>query len=409
MKILIFTHIFPFPLDEGGKTAQFNFIERAALEHEIILVPLTSGVDTSTESAFLKTLPAVRIERVYFKDLTPNHTFFQKVARKLIWWLRKLLPKVEQKIINNQYFLNPVPVRNEDIVLQINQLIAAKNPDIIQVDFIDNADLGCIIPKNYHSCLILHDLRSESVKQYCKQFDIAPGYQEYLAKNVSYKELPYMQEFDSVITFNEYESDLVRKWNPNVIVNSFAVSNNYLTVELNNQKLKNIVFLGSDTHFPNADGLHWFAKEVGSRLFERFGLHTKVIGHWNDKREEFRIYPFITFLGFKEDLKQEMRNSILVVPIRIGSGVRTKILEAFAMGVPVISSAKGMDGINAVSGIHYLKADSLEEYEIAVSKLLNDQAFVQKMREAARIFVRENFSQERATKDRIEFYRTIAG
>lgn len=406
MKVLIFTHIFPYPLTEGGRSAQFNFIQEASKTNEIILVPLIPTLKKEDVKAFLQEVPNVFVEKVFYNDEITKYNFLQKIVRKMIWILRSFLPKEPLSIIDNPYFLNPVKVRKEDEISQIIEITKKNKPNIIQIDFIDNADLGLLFQNEYKTFLVLHDIRSESVQQFAHEQKMGINYENYLNKNISLKELPFINIFDGVIIFSKHDGNLAKKWNENILVNPFAVNNKYLLNAINSGNIKSLVFLGPEVHFPNVDALKWYAKEIGKELYKKFGVATRVIGKW-PHTQDFKNFSFIEFVGYVNDLSFEMKDAALVVPLRVGSGIRTKILEAFAMGVPVISSSKGIEGIEAVVGEHYFKADNLEEYESAVHLLLTDISRINKMRKEARAFVEENFSQRKVTEARLEFYESI--
>ena len=66
------------------------------------------------------------------------------------------------------------------------------------------------------------------------------------------------------------------------------------------------------------------------------------------------------------------RSKVAVVPVRAGSGTRIKILEAWAAGVPVVSTSLGAEGLDAEDAVHLLLADDAAAFESALTRLLND-------------------------------------
>jgi hypothetical protein len=93
-----------------------------------------------------------------------------------------------------------------------------------------------------------------------------------------------------------------------------------------------------------------------------------------------------------QDMAPYWRQSILAVPLQLGGGSRMKILEAFARGCPVVSTAKGIEGIPALPDKHYLLAESVDEYVEAIGQLLDDDHLRESMTVAARAFVLEHNS-----------------
>jgi glycosyltransferase involved in cell wall biosynthesis len=92
------------------------------------------------------------------------------------------------------------------------------------------------------------------------------------------------------------------------------------------------------------------------------------------------------------DMEPYWRRAILAVPLRLGGGSRLKILEAFVRGCPVVSTRKGIEGIPAVPGTHYLLAESADEFVDAIGRLLRDDVLREAMTAAAREFVLEHNS-----------------
>ncbi|MBT8193210.1 MAG: glycosyltransferase family 4 protein, partial [Acidimicrobiia bacterium] len=82
---------------------------------------------------------------------------------------------------------------------------------------------------------------------------------------------------------------------------------------------------------------------------------------------------------------------LLIIPLREGGGTRLKALEGFACGLPVISTAKGVEGIEAADGVHYLGAESAEEFADAILQA-SDPAIVAPIRRAAYDLVTEHYS-----------------
>jgi glycosyltransferase involved in cell wall biosynthesis len=83
---------------------------------------------------------------------------------------------------------------------------------------------------------------------------------------------------------------------------------------------------------------------------------------------------------------------MFVVPLRIGGGSRLKILEAFALGVPVVSTTVGCEGLGAVDGEHLLIADGAEAFAATIARLSNDAGLRVALAERARRHVLEHFS-----------------
>ena len=81
-----------------------------------------------------------------------------------------------------------------------------------------------------------------------------------------------------------------------------------------------------------------------------------------------------------------------MIPMRIGGGTRIKAFEAMAMGVPVVSTAVGMEGLDVEPGRHYLQADTAEEFARAALSLLSDSQWARALAGQARRHVEQRYS-----------------
>ena len=91
---------------------------------------------------------------------------------------------------------------------------------------------------------------------------------------------------------------------------------------------------------------------------------------------------------------------LVVVPLRMGSGTRLKILEAFAHRVPVVSTRVGAEGLAVVDGTHLLLADQPASFASACARLCNDVGFRQRVVDAAERLFKERY-ESTVARDRI--------
>ena len=134
-----------------------------------------------------------------------------------------------------------------------------------------------------------------------------------------------------------------------------------------------VVFSGNLEYHPNRSAVRFFAREVWPRLRERWPrLVWRLVGKNPGAVTEFIAGdPRIEVSGPVEDAVAELaRSRVAVVPLLAGSGTRLKILEAWAAGVPVVSTPLGAEGLGARDGVHLLLADGAPEFTEAVSRLL---------------------------------------
>lgn len=140
-----------------------------------------------------------------------------------------------------------------------------------------------------------------------------------------------------------------------------------------------IMTLGSLNYPPNADGIRWFLQEVFplvQRQIPRASLTLIGKSPPADFVEMARQQPHaIRVTGYVEDLTPYMEEAaLMVVPVRAGSGMRVRLLEAFARAMPAVTTTIGLEGIEATDGEHVLVADTPEAFAAATVRLLQDTA-----------------------------------
>ena len=135
-----------------------------------------------------------------------------------------------------------------------------------------------------------------------------------------------------------------------------------------------MLFLGSFRHGPNITALEWFLRHVLPRIVEqRPDARLVVVGSDPPPRDLFdKAGRAVELLGFVEDIRTELgRRAVFVCPILSGSGVRVKLLEAFASGIPVVSTRIGAEGLARKDGEFCALADDPEEFARKVVEILS--------------------------------------
>jgi len=141
-----------------------------------------------------------------------------------------------------------------------------------------------------------------------------------------------------------------------------------------------ILFVGTLGYYPNTDALLFFADQIAPILREksRQPWILRVVGTFpeNKRIKHLESFPEIKFAGRVNDLSPEYDAAdIVVAPIRGGGGTRIKILEAFAHGVPVVSTSKGCEGLDVENRVHLIIEDDARLFAEACIQLMADNRF----------------------------------
>ncbi len=162
------------------------------------------------------------------------------------------------------------------------------------------------------------------------------------------------------------------------------------------EELETILFTGGMDWYPNRDAVEFFAFSILPRILRRVpgpDLSSSGAIPRQSSGTAWRGYPSIEFTGAVPDMRpQTARAAVCVVPLRIGSGTRLKILEASAAAKPVVSTAVGAEGLDFADGSEILLADEPESFASAVVDLLSDEQRRRSLGAAARRRVEQSYS-----------------
>ena len=155
-----------------------------------------------------------------------------------------------------------------------------------------------------------------------------------------------------------------------------------------------ILFTGNMDYAPNVDAVIYFSKEIFPVIRQQFPDAKFVIAGQRPVKKVLDLAgTAIEVTGFVKDLSALYRRAAIVVaPLRFGAGTQNKVLEAMAMGVPVVSGAVGFEGLNIQSGEGILLAMSTEAFAESCCRLLADSELRQRTGETGKTKIRENFA-----------------
>jgi len=239
------------------------------------------------------------------------------------------------------------------------------------------------VPSNTTSVLVMHDIRS---LVYARQAAIVKSWwkKKYLnrqAKRYFYFEKEYSKKFDLIITLSPDDAAWIQKnYHPRrVAVVPIPVDTQYFIPPARDITMANrIVFTGHMSHPPNIDAAIFFAKDILPRI-------RKII-----PQAEFYIVgksptaavlalahlPGVQVTGTVPDTRAFLAEaSVVVVPLRFGSGVRNKILEAWGMQKCIVSTTLGAEGLAYHDGLHLKIADDADTMAAAVIQALRDPSY----------------------------------
>jgi glycosyltransferase involved in cell wall biosynthesis len=157
---------------------------------------------------------------------------------------------------------------------------------------------------------------------------------------------------------------------------------------------RKILFMGTMDYYPNTDAAVYFASSVMPFIWRKdpeislciAGLRPpeSVMALASDSRVEVIANP----ASMREVASQ---CCLSVVPLRLGGGTRLKILDSFAMGLPVVSTSLGCEGLSLMDGRHILIRDDAGSFADAVLQVISDNILANTLRESGRKLVEERY------------------
>lgn len=159
-----------------------------------------------------------------------------------------------------------------------------------------------------------------------------------------------------------------------------------------------LVFNGAMTFNANLEAMTYFLSQVWPRIHSQMPkLSMKITGsHAGVRLDSLRLAPEISLTGYVDDVRPLVAGAAAcVVPILTGGGTRVKILEAMALGVPVIASPKAVEGLDVRHEEHVLIADAPERFAAEVIRVLNDGSLRANVVAEARRLVRDRYDWDR--------------
>jgi GT2 family glycosyltransferase/glycosyltransferase involved in cell wall biosynthesis len=168
-----------------------------------------------------------------------------------------------------------------------------------------------------------------------------------------------------------------------------------------------LLFLGSFRHLPNQEALMWFLREVFPKVrAAEPRARLIIIGSDPPQRHSLPQAEAIDLIGFVDDVRESLRRyALFVCPILSGSGVRVKLLEAFAAGIPVVSTRLGAEGLAEKDGELCALADDAGSFAAHIVDLLRDPESAAQMAERARAEVVAKRDMRVMTERLVECYR----
>lgn len=407
IKLLCFTGEF-YPPTTGGEQALFNAYRLLQDHVELHIFSLNSSNKFKDEDGLKKGLPKAHIFG-YNDAKRDKYSNIEAITRKI----KSLLQRLAGVTSLNKYRHLDLDIRlerNQPMLKALNKYIDEHNIDIVQFEFMSSIyyALG-VINESVKKVFVHHELYYV-VNQ--SRFPRNPSIDEslYYAINKN-RELSMLKNYDAIITLSH--EDTMRLQNEDIktpIFTSFAQITPKSTEVKTTSEINDIVFVGPETHLPNYNGMMWFLEEVWPKILDHNSdIKLNIIGKWDKATQNQMLerYPNLIFHGFVDNLSSAISNHVMIVPIREGSGIRMKILEAAQHLVPIVSCTVGAEGMGLTSGENCFITDIPDDFAQHVVYLLSNTDSARKMAQQALYHFSEVYSDDKFIRSRMVCYNEV--
>lgn len=199
------------------------------------------------------------------------------------------------------------------------------------------------------------------------------------------RELAVYRAADAVVVVTDEDAERLREAGPVPRLVNIPIVIEGLARRLGNRDPE-LLFIGGFDHHPNVDAVRWFADEVFPMVRREEPEARWLIVGSNPSAEVRALAsrPGIEVVGFVPETRPYLeRAAVSIAPLRYGGGMKGKVTEAMAAGLPVVTTGFGAQGIQAIDGTHLLVADSAADFAAAVVGLLRDPDRAQAIGSAA--------------------------
>lgn len=357
MRILHLMPYIPVPPIFGGALRIYHLLKNLARRHEVTVVAYGSPndhrrmieyFDTQLRAIHLVPLPWVaRYRRLgQFYALGTSHSFFYS---QLVGQGDAMQRKIDQLLTENDF-------------------------DVVQAEF---APMGSFqLKTDAVKILDAHNVEYDNFRRMWVNtrslIRKLHYYREY--KKFAREEIEICRKHDAILVTSARDKAILDADVPDVpkFVVPNGVETSYFKPSTISPEPSALIFTGMMAYVPNYDGMVYFLDHIFP-LIQREVPEAKIyiVGNRPPRELRKRASKQVVITGYVEDVRPFVwRASVYVVPLRMGSGTRLKVLEAMAMKKPIVTTSIGCEGIDVRHGESVLIADTPHAFAHAVVELL---------------------------------------
>ena len=373
MRILFLSRWFPYPMNNGSKLRIYNLLRGLNQHHEVTLLSFADQHGADPETPEIREICS-RVRIIPWKEFSPN-TLHARLA-VLSFQPRSVVDTFSSEMA--QAITEFLDEQRYDLVIASQLQMAAYYPYFKDVPAIfEELEIGF-----FHDRAFSADGKMR-LRQALTWFKL----RIYLSR--------LLDSFQTCTVASAQERQLVAESFPGytkpieVIPNCLNIDK-YKNVTAE-RKPNTLIFTGPFTYRANYDAMLWFVGEVFPLILKE-APDAQLIITGDHANLPLPSTENVTLAGYVDDIKTMIASStISIAPLLSGGGTRLKILEAMALGTPVVSTSKGAEGLDVQDEEQILIADSPESFADGVVRMLGDAELRSKIRNNALYTVRTHY------------------
>jgi len=380
MRIFVLLSRVPYPLEKGDKLRAFHQIKELSKSNEIILCALNPLRSLDKQKAFAAVQPYCR--SINFIDIPFTGRMWNIFVALL-----------SNRPLQAGYFFNKRAAK------KVKALITEYKPDHIYCQLIRTAEYVKNIP--IPKTIDYQDVFSYGIKRRASK---ASGFYKTIF-NMEYKRLiAYETE-----VFNLFDNKTIisfpdRKLFPHPDRDQIEVIPNGVDHDffkpMQAEKKYELVFTGNMAYPPNVDAAEFLANKIMPLVWgKKPDAKLLLAGASPDRKVLALKADRITVSGWMDDIRDSYASAkIFIAPMRIGTGLQNKLLEAMSMKIPSITTPLANDALQAKNEKEILISETAEDLSAQILRLLRDDTLYKTIEENGFIFVKNKYSWDEATE-----------
>jgi glycosyltransferase involved in cell wall biosynthesis len=383
MRVLFISRWFPYPPDNGSRIRVFNLVKQLSRHHEITLLSSAQGPVSKERLAKMESL-CRSVNVVPYKGFNPNR-------------LKALLGFFSTR---PRYVVDTYSREMQALVVEVS---TSSSFDVVIASEIGSAPYALLLKET--PC-VFEDVELAVIhEQFARQRSLVPRARYKLTWwKLSRFMAKLLRQFEGCTVVSEQERNLIMGIVPNY--KALAVVPNGVDLEANSgdfgtPKPDTLIYPGALTYSANFDAVEFFLRDIFPLVKARCpNTNLRITGRYDGVPiERLPLGNGTELTGYLDDIRPAVAQSWgCVVPLKVGGGTRLKILEAMALGTPVISTSKGAEGLKTTHEENILIADNPESFAQAVIRLLKDENLRTRLSTNGRRLVEEGYSWETSAR-----------